>query len=262
MSVKAAALRAAAIRPALPSLRGRRGRNAAERRPHPGSPRRRRLGAAITAAALVAIVAVAVVALTSGGSATEAQLGQDRAHLALVAKALYRIEGDVKRETSAAKVAWPYVKDGLPAKMSVRLLSSLTEASAAANALPSPSFLEFIHELTGPGARIARLYRSFLLLSSRGWGHTLAAAVEIAHGGRAASFDRETSGLYIDSAYNGSFYLSLIGEKVLASYERLGEEAEFGSALTQAEVKSLAAAFSPEAVELTPHEWTKLQVQR
>lgn len=283
MSGLAAALHAAAIRPALRPLRKRRAQGAADGeeggadsagrsahrrersadRPPSGSPLRARAAGMIIALIVLIVVAVVAISLLSGGgSATEAQLSEDRAQLALVSKELYAIEGQVNREVAASKAAWPLIASGLPAKVDRHLLSAVSTASAAASALPSPKFLKFIHELTGPAARIAHAYLGFMLLSSHGWAHVLATAEAISKGQSAATFDRATSGLYIDSIYNGSFTLSLIGEKVFNSYERLGETTEFGSALTPSEVQSLESELSPEADVLSPHEWRKLQVQR
>lgn len=218
--------------------------------------RRRTAILALIAAAALAAILIAV--LSGGSSESEAALGQQRAHLAFVAKQLHEIEADVRREVSASKQAWPLIDHGLQSQLSEGALAKISAASAAAAAMPSPTFLTYIHELTGPGARIARLFRSFSLLSKRGWSHVAEYAKAINEGAASAAFDRSNSGLYIDSIYNGSFDLSLIGEKVLASYEHLGEAEEFGSALTSAEVESIVKAYSPEADELQPHDWQEL----
>ncbi len=67
-----------------------------------------------------------------------------------------------------------------------------------------------------------------------------------------------TSPLYIESVYDGHFGLAQIGKNLLAGYQKLGGPAAFGTALTQAEVARLAAAYSEPAVRLHPHPGVKL----
>lgn len=211
-------------------------------------------------AAIVAGILVAV--LSKGRSASEAELGQQRAHLALVAGELYEIEAPLRREIAAARAVWPQIYKGLPSSVSDELLRQISEANEAAAAMPKPQFLEIVPQLTGPGSRIARLFRSFLTLSTRGWSHVKEDAEALRSGpSAAATFARRTSGLYVESVYDSLFDLTSIGEKTLVSYERFGGGEVFGSALTPSQAQSIAKQFSPEADELTPHEWQLLQLR-
>jgi len=218
---------------------------------------------ALVGVALAAVVAgVLIAVLGEGKSAGEAELGQQRAHLALVAGELYELEAPLRREVSAARAVWGQIYTGLPGSVSDRLLREISEANAAAAAIPQPQFVQMIPELTGPGARVARLFHSFLLLSTRGWSHIQEAAEALRSGSPSRKqFARRTVGLYIDSVYNALFDLTTIGEKTLVSYERFGGGQVFGSALTPSQAQSIAKTFSPEADELKPHEWQRLQVR-
>lgn len=226
-------------------------------------PRRaRNLRLALIGGVIAVILAGVLIAIFSAGkSASEAELGQQRADLALVARQLNEIEGPLKEEVHRAHALWPQIYKGLPSRVDDKLLKQISEASEVAAAVPQPKFLDLVHELAGPGSRIAKLFHSFALLSVRGWSH-LKEDAEALHSGpvTAARFAHRISGLYVDTIYNSLFDLVSIGEKTLVSYERFGAEEVFRSALTPSEVQSIARTFSPEADELTPHEWQLLQL--
>ena len=54
------------------------------------------------------------------------------------------------------------------------------------------------------------------------------------------------------------FDAALIGKSLLAGYTKLGGARAFGAALTQAEVDTLAGAYSPATERLHPHPGVKL----
>lgn len=213
-------------------------------------------------AALIGGLAILAVALRGGESHTQAELALQRAHLALVSHELLQAQDAMQREVSAARAAWPKLAGGLSSRPSISLATEAAEAAAAAQAIPTPAFVQERHELTGPAQRVATLFDDFLLLVQRGWGHTHQTIdALLGESASAASFERANAGLYIDSIYDGNFFVSLIGERVLHSYERLGGASSFGSSLTPAEVKSIVSAYSPDADLLTPHLWRALLAQ-
>jgi hypothetical protein len=214
---------------------------------------------ALALAALIGVLAILAVALRGGESHTQAELALQRAHLALVSRQLLQVQDAMQREVSAARAAWPKLASGLPGRPSIGLATEAAEAAAAAQAIPTPAFVQERHELTGPAQRIATLFDDFLLLVQRGWDHTHQTIAALR--GKSvptASFERANAGLYIDSIYDGNFFVSLIGERVLHSYERLGGASSFGASLTPAEVESIVSAYSPGADRLTPHLWRAL----
>jgi hypothetical protein len=150
----------------------------------------------------------------------------------------------------------------MPAHVGSKLAAECSAASAFAAAVPTPQFVEIRHELLGPATRIATLFHEFELLVQRGWAHVDQTTASLREGATgAARFERANAGLYIDSVYDGNFDVSLIGERVLHSYERLGAAKAFGASLTPAEVRSIAAVYSPSADRLTPHLWRQLLAQ-
>lgn len=229
------------------------------------APARRRALRTAAAAALIAAAAVAVLVLASQPeSHTRAELALQRSQLAQVSRQLAAIEGPLQREAQASRAAWRSIDGGLPAHPSARLASEVAAASSAAQALPAPAFLEVRHELIGPAERVAALFHEFFVLSQHGWAHVNQAIAALRSGPAAvARFERANAGLYVESIYDAHFSASLIGERVLSSYERLAKEAgRFGSSLTGAEVEGIASAYSPQAVRLTPHLWRELLSQR
>jgi hypothetical protein len=173
-----------------------------------------------------------------------------------VGVALSRAQGPVAAETAAAKRAWRLVADGLPQALSPALSVQVRNAAAAAAAVPSPPPLgeAQARALTGPAAQLAGLFRSYVLLTSRGWRMIAATVVEMEQGAPAAArFARENVALYIDSVYDGHFALAQVARKLLAGYRKLGGAAAFGPALSPRAVGALAGAYSEAAVRLHPH---------
>ena len=129
-------------------------------------------------------------------------------------------------------------------------------AAAAAAHLPIPKLLSEANarSLTGPAAQLAGLYRSYALLSARGWKLLFASLREIESGTPAAArFARANAALYIESIYDAHFTLAQVGKKLSAGYEKLGGSAAFGAALTQAQVDALARTYSEASDRLHPH---------
>ncbi|MFZ1155042.1 MAG: hypothetical protein WAN93_09075 [Solirubrobacteraceae bacterium] len=171
-----------------------------------------------------------------------------------VSSGLHSSEKTVQSEVAASRGAWPLIAGGLPQTLSPALQHAVGVASASAQALSEPAFLANARQLTGPAAGIAGLYESYEQLAKRGWRLTEATIGAILSGPPAvASFERESSSLYIDSIYDGHFNLSLIGKDLTSAYEHLGGSKEFGASLTQSEINALATAYSIPAVRLEPH---------
>lgn len=230
-----------------------------------GTRSRSRLAPALIALAVLAVAAAATLGVLLKGkpAQTAAELGQQRAGLVLLADEVLAVRRPVAAEVAAARAVWPAIAHGLPARPDRRLLGELTRASAAVGAVPLPRIVNLVQELTGPAPRLARAFHSSMLLTQRGFGQLAEDVEAIMKGpGPAATFARANAGLYIASVYDGMFTLSLLGEKVLHSYERLGAEAEFGSALTATQVEQIEAAYSAKAVGLIPHDIEALSVQK
>lgn len=170
-----------------------------------------------------------------------------------MSRGLRQVETPVHREVASSRAAWPLISNGLPSTLGPALRSAVTTASATANALPEPSFMAHAQELTGPASGIAGLYESYDRLAERGWRLTETTITAIAGGTRqVASFARANSPLYIHSIYDSHYNLSLLGQRLTEGYARLGGPSAFGSSLTQAEVDSLASAYSISAARLEP----------
>ncbi len=181
------------------------------------------------------------------------ELALQRAQFAQVSRGLRQVETPVHREVASSRAAWPLISDGLPTRLGPALGSAVTTASAAASALPEPSFMANAQELTGPASGIAGLYESYDRLVERGWRLTETTITAIAGGTPPiASFARANSPLYIHSVYDSHYNLSLLGQRLTEGYARLGGPSAFGRALTQAEVDSLTSAYSIPAVRLEP----------
>jgi hypothetical protein len=191
----------------------------------------------------------------SGGThvSSHRELALQRAQLAQVSHGLRRVLPSVRRETVASRAAWPLISNGLPLAHDAALHNSVSKASATSGALQTPSFMAHARELTGPAAGIAGLYESYDRLAERGWRLTQTTIAAIASGTpQVASFERSNSPLYIHSIYDSHYSLSLVGKRLAEGYARLGGPSAFGSSLTQAEVDSLASAYSIPAVRLEP----------
>jgi hypothetical protein len=173
------------------------------------------------------------------------------------------MERPVATEVETAKRAWPFVANGLPthAQALARTRAPVAAATVSAARIKAPSLLgeAQAHSLTGTGAQLAGLFRTYLGLATRGWTLTGAAIAQIQHGTpSSARFVRENVGLYIESVYDGHFDLAQIDKHLTDGYRRLGGPAAFGSALTQAEVDALGHAYSEARVRLHPHSGVRL----
>jgi hypothetical protein len=171
-----------------------------------------------------------------------------------VSSGLNAVKGAVQREVAASRSAWPLIANGLPQAPQQALREAVGRASANAKALPEPRFMTNASRLTGPAAGIAGLYESYERLAERGWQLIQATIGAIASGTPAvASFERESSSLYIDAIYDSHFDLSFLGKDLTSAYEQLGGSQRFGAALTQSGIDALATAYSIAAVRLEPH---------
>jgi hypothetical protein len=191
-------------------------------------------------------------------SSTPAELRLQREDLVAVSKALATVERPITIEVGAAKRAWPLIANGLPtgAGSLASTRAPVTAATTSASRIPTPPVLGEAQadSLTGAGAELAGLFRNYIGLSTRGWTLTGAALEQIEHGSPAsARFARENVGLYIESVYDGHFDLAQIGKHLTDGYRKLGGPSAFGRALTQAEVDTLADAYSEANVRLHPH---------
>ncbi len=202
----------------------------------------------------------------AGKSATGAELRLQREDLVAVCGVLKGIEGAVGREVAATKRAWPLVANGLPAKGSTgaELASARMAIAAAAESaakIKTPPLLEEaqVVSLTGPGAGLAGLVRTYSGLTVHSWQLINATIEEIEHGSaESARFARENVALYIESVYDGHFDLAQISKKLLAGYRKLGGPSAFGGALTQREVDALAGTYSEATDRLHPHDGVRL----
>ncbi|HEX4484033.1 MAG TPA: hypothetical protein VH081_09620 [Solirubrobacteraceae bacterium] len=190
-------------------------------------------------------------------AATPAAQKLEREDLAAASRALQSVQAPVSREVSATKAAWPLIANGLPADVSA-VSSSPAAARAALSAaqLPIPKLFSeaAARTLTGPASQIAGLYRSYALLSTRGWRLLYASLTQIESGTPAAArFARANAALYIESIYDAHFTLAQIGKKLTAGYEKLGGSADFDGALTRAQVDALARTYSEASDRLHPH---------
>lgn len=218
---------------------------------------------AIAAAALACVLACTVVACAGKSkSSSPAALKLQREDLVAVSHALRDTQAPIAREAAATKAAWPLIANGLPADIATVSRSAQARAAAASAAglqLPDLFSEAQARTLTGPASQIAGLIRSYALLGERGWKLLDAAFTQIESAPPAnARFARKNAPLYIESIYDAHFTLAQIGKKLLAGYEKLGGAAGFGTALTQAEVNSLATAYSEASDRLHPHVGVRL----
>jgi hypothetical protein len=217
----------------------------------------------ITAAALVCLLAAAIAACGGEGkSTTAAALKLQREDLVAVSRALKDVQAPIAREVAATKAAWPLIANGLPTEITIVSRSaqaSAATASAARLRLPALLGETQARTLTGPASQISGLVRSYALLSARGWKLLDAAFAQVESASPAnARFARKNAPLYIESVYDAHFTLAQVGKKLLAGYAKLGGAGDFGNALTQAEVDSLAAAYSEASDRLHPHVGVRL----
>jgi hypothetical protein len=215
------------------------------------------------AVAILLLSATLLIAAGCGGGKTpsQAELRLQREDLVAVSHALKSAEGPVASEVAATKQAWPLVANGLPAHPASGLHSPIAAATSSAAQIQVPALLQDAQAvaLTGPASQLAGLFRSFTGLATRGWQLIGSSTQQIEHGSPAAArFARENLALYIESVYDGHFSLAQIGKKLHAGYAKLGGPAAFGDSLTQADVDSLADAYSEHANRLHPHVGVRL----
>lgn len=215
-------------------------------------------------AALGAALALALLAGGCGGGTktTPAALKLEREDLVAVARALGSLQAPVAREVSATRASWPLIANGLPSDVSAvsRSVAAMHAAASAAELrLPALFGEAQARTLTGPASQMTGLFRSYALLSARGWRLLFASLAQIESGTPAAArLARANAALYIESIYDAHFTLAQIGKKLRAAYEKLGGASDFGAALTQAQVDALAATYSEASDRLHPHVGVRL----
>lgn len=207
---------------------------------------------------LGAVVTLALAGCDSTSKqATPAALKLQREDLVAASRALKSTTAPVATEVTATKSAWPLIANGLPAdSRDLSGSAQLARATQAAARLRLPALFgeAQARTLTGPASQLAGLFRSYALLSVRGWKLLGAGLAQIGSGTPAAArFARENAPIYIESIYDGHFTLAQIGRKLLAAYDKLGGAATFGTALTRAEVDALARTYSESSDRLHPH---------
>jgi hypothetical protein len=214
----------------------------------------------VRAAMLCGLIAIGLCLAACGSTSTQstaAALKLQREDLAATARALKSAESPVAREVSATKAAWPLIANGLPANagdLSDTAAVGVATRAAAQLRLPVLFGEAQARSLIGPAAQLAGLFRSYVLLSKRGWKLLGAQLAQIASGSPAAArFASENAPLYIESIYDGHFTLAQIGKKLLAAYEKLGGANAFGESLTRTEVQALAGTYSEASDRLRPH---------
>ncbi len=231
----------------------------------PGALKLRTLRASLPTALAGALLLASALAAGCGGSSkasTPAALKLQREDLVRTSHALIAIEAPIAREVTATKAAWPLIANGLPGEIATVSRSPRARAAAASAAslqLPALFGEAQARALTGPASQIAGLIRSYTLLSARGWKLLDAAFTQIESSPPAnAHFARANAPLYIESIYDAHFTLAQIGKKLLAAYDKLGGERDFGSTLTRTELQTLARSYSETNDRLHPHAGVRL----
>jgi phage tail protein X len=210
---------------------------------------------------LLSCAAIAAAGCGDKGRASPAGLRLQREDLLAVSHALQRAQPSVEAEVAASKAAWPLVANGLPANTAAIPRAPIRVAADSAAKVLVPSLLAEAQAtlLTGPGAQLAGLFKSFSGLAGTGWRMIGFAIEAIEHGSApAARFARANVALYIESVYDAHFGLAQIGRKLLDGYRKLGAAAAFGTALTDEEVSALAASYSEARDRLHPHVGVRL----
>jgi hypothetical protein len=225
--------------------------------------RKSALGSARRFGALLLLSALSLAAGGCGAGAPPGPAGLrlEREDLVVVCHALQRVQGEVATEVARTKAAWPLVADGLPSNATAAARPQILAATEAGATLEVPAIFEEARAsvLTGPGAEVAGLFRSYIGLATHGWQLIGAAIDQIEHGPAVArKFARANVNLYIESVYDAHFSLAQTGKKLLDGYRKLGGASAFGASLTQAEVNGLAATYSEPSDRLHPHVGVRL----
>jgi hypothetical protein len=220
----------------------------------------------VRSAALLLLLSGAVAGPLSGcgkASRSPAELRLEREDLVAVTRSLRMVQSPIAHELAAARRAWPLVVNGLPggAQTLAGTHAPIAAAAMSAAQIKTPPLLGEAQaiSLTGPGSPLAGLFRTYTVLSTRGWTLINAAIAQIEHGTPAdARFARENVAFYIESVYDGHFDLAQIDKHLHDGYRELGGPPAFGRALTQAEVDALGAAYSEATARLHPHVGVRL----
>jgi hypothetical protein len=210
--------------------------------------------------AIIAII-LAIAGCGSSSRTTPQALALERTDLIAVCRALTAAKPAAVSEVAATKAAWPIIASGIPTDTSALSRAAIQLAVRRADALRVPGLFEERQAtgLTGAGSSLAGIFRTYVLLATRGWRLIGAAIEQVQHGSPAAArFARANVALYIESVYDAHFSLAQIGKKLLVVYKNQGGSAAFGSSLTQAEVNSLADTYSEAQDRLYPHAEVKL----
>jgi hypothetical protein len=211
-------------------------------------------------------LALALAALTLAGcgkasSANPVEARLQREDFVAVARVLQGVEPAVDSEVAAARAAWPFILDGLPAQIGARARARILAAVESALRMPLPALMaeRQAAALTGPGSPLAGRYRDFWGLCRDSWKQLAAALGEIEHGSpRAARFARATAALYVEGIYDAHYSIAEAGEQVSAAYQTLGGAPVLGAVMSERAVGQLAASFTRPRDELSPHERVKL----
>lgn len=176
------------------------------------------------------------------------------ADLVAAARLFGNSEPAIEREVQAARAAWPYIYQGLPANPSERLKELLRHADEAAQAIDVPDE-RVPHAVTDPllepGAAPVATLETFDKLVKQSWAQ-LRAGAELGGDGRAERFVRENSGLYVGSIYDAHEQLGQTGKKLEDGYRELGGPDEFAGSLRQQEIEQLVATYSEQNIRLFP----------
>jgi hypothetical protein len=180
---------------------------------------------------LACLLAAAGAVAGCGGStskqSTPAALKLEREDLLAVSKALAQAQPSIASEVAATKAVWPRVSSAPVAAAPVAAASVVSSSRSGEHrverltqlAIPALFGEAQARSLTGPASQIAGLFRSSVLLSTRGWRMLIASSKQIASGPPAAArFASENAGLSVESIYDGHFALAQIGKKLLAGY--------------------------------------------
>ena len=209
--------------------------------------------------ALALLAALAGCASPPTSNPAEARL--EREDFVAVARTLRALVPAVDGEVAAARAAWPFVLDGLPAHVGALARARILAAVRSAERLPLPALFteQQAATLTGPGSPLAGRYRDFQQLNSASWRQIAVALAQIERGpARVASFARANAPIYIEGVYDAHYSIAETGRDVARGYETLGGAAMLGAVLGEREVRELEGSYTRAGDRLTPHERVKL----